>query len=70
MQDAQAQADRWRLRAGEIRRIAGTMTRSSARMALFDLADQWDDMASLAEARAIQQEPLLRIRPPGSPSRH
>ena len=70
MHDAQNQADRWRLRAGEIRRIADTMTRSSARWALLDLADQWDDMASMAEARAAQQDPLLRARPPGSPSRH
>jgi len=70
MQDAQEQADRWRLRADEIRRIADSMTRSSARWALLDLADQWDEMASRAELRASRRDPALRARPPGSSSRH
>jgi len=67
MHDAQAQADRWRVRALEIRRIADKMTRSSVKWALLDLADQWEDMASMAEARAAQREPAPA---PGSPSRH
>jgi hypothetical protein len=70
MQDAQDQADRWRLRADEIRRIADTMTRSTAKWALLDLADQWDEMASRAQMRAARRDPSLRTRPPGTSSRH
>jgi hypothetical protein len=70
MQDSQDQADRWRLRAEEIRRIAASMTRSSAKWALLDLADQWDEMASRAEGRAARRDPSLRTRPPGTSSRH
>lgn len=70
VQDAQDQADRWRLRAEEIRRIADSMTRSSAKWALLDLADQWDEMASRAEVRARRRDPALRTRAPGTSSRH
>lgn len=70
VQDAQDQADRWRLRAEEIRRIADSMTRSSAKWALLDLADQWDEMASRAEVRARRRDPSLRTRAPGTSSRH
>ncbi len=70
MPNTQEQADRWRMRAEEIRRIAARMTRSSAKWALLDLADLWDGKAQSAEVEALGLDPSRVIREPGSRRRH
>lgn len=51
-EDPRDQANRWRLRAEEIRTIARSMRRSFDRCNLLDVAEQWERMAEGAERRA------------------
>lgn len=51
-EDPRDRANRWRLRAEEIRTIARSMRRSFDRCNLLDLAEEWDRMAAGAEQSA------------------
>jgi hypothetical protein len=50
-------ASRWRLRALEMRAMADDYMTEEARDAMNGAADQWDQMAAAAEAKAVQKRP-------------
>jgi hypothetical protein len=65
MESLQTRIDAWRGRAKELRSIADMTRHAGARATMFDLADQYEELAARAERSAVAERGLPPL-PPGT----